>query len=193
MADPIRIENRIYTFADYMTWSEDELWEIIDGVPYNMAPPGTKHQRISRRLMTELDFYLKDKKCEAFAAPFGVRFPTEDEPDDFIKDALMPDITVVCDKKKLDDKGCRGAPDFIIEILSPSTAKRDLKAKRLLYQKSGVREYWVIDPLHNTIQVFKLNKDGRYDFPEIYAEDDIIKVGIFDNELEIYLEIIFAE
>ena len=145
----------------------------------------TRHQLISGELYRQIANYLVDKKCLVFAAPFGVRFPREDEPDEYIKDAIMPDITVVCDRKKLDINGCRGAPDLIVEILSPSTGKKDMKEKRQLYQRSGVKEYWVADPVHNTIQVFKLNRDGRYNFPEIYGQDDKIKVGIFNDDLEI--------
>jgi len=193
MAGPIRQENRIYTFADYMTWPDDELWEIIDGVPYNMAPPGTRHQRISGLIFTEFHVYLRGKTCEVFHPPFGVRFPKEDEPDEYIKDALLPDITVVCDKNKLDEKGCRGAPDLVVEILSPSTGKKDMKDKRQLYQRSAVKEYWVVDPVHNTIQVYKVNETGRYGFPEVYGKDDKIKVGIFNDELEIDLTVVFAE
>ena len=193
MGVPLRKKNRIYTFADYMTWPEDELWEIIDGVPYNMAPPNTRHQRISGEIFYFFKHYLRDKTCEVFHPPFGVRFPREDEPDEYIKDALLPDITVVCDKNKIDEKGCRGAPDLIIEILSPSTGKKDMKEKRHLYQRSGVKEYWVVDPVHNTIHVYKINNTDRYDFPEVYGGDDKIKVGLFNNELEIDLTAIFAE
>lgn len=192
MADPLKKEKRIYTFADYITWPDDELWEIIDGVPYNMTPPTLNHERVSGALFNKFYNYLEGKTCEVFSAPFGVRFPKEDEPDEYIKNALMPDITVVCDKKKLDDRGCRGAPDLIVEILSPSTAKRDIKAKRHLYQRSGVKEYWIADPLHKTLQVYKLDKEGKYGFPETYGEDDKIKVGIFNDELEIELAKVFA-
>ncbi len=192
MADALKEKKRIYTFADYMTLPDDELWEILDGVPYNMAPPGLNHERVSGELYYFFKHYLRGKTCEVFSAPFGVRFPEEDEPDEYVKDALMPDITVVCDKKKLDDRGCRGAPDLIVEILSPSTAKRDIKSKRQLYQNSGVKEYWIVDPLHKTLQVYKLDDQGKYGFPETYGEDDKIKVGIFNNELEIDLTTVFA-
>ncbi|OQA20024.1 MAG: hypothetical protein BWY64_00485 [bacterium ADurb.Bin363] len=191
MSDPLKKEKKIYTFADYMTWPDNELWEIIDGIPYNMAPPSTGHQLISGELYRQIANYLVGKTCMVFAAPFGVRFPEEDEPDEFIKDALMPDITVVCDRKKLDEKGCRGSPDFIVEILSPSTAKKDMKSKRQLYQKSGVKEYWIVDPVHKTVQVYTLNEQGKYGFPEIYGEDDKIKIGIFNDEMEIELSLVF--
>ena len=193
MAEPLKKENRIYTFKDYMNWPDDELWEIIDGVPYNMAPPSLNHERICGELYYFFKHYLRGKKCEVFSAPFGVRFPKEGEPDEYIQNALMPDITVVCDKKKLDSKGCRGAPDFIAEILSPSTARKDLKEKRQLYQKSGVREYWIVDPVHKSVQVYKLNSKGRYDFPEIYTWEDKIKVSIFNGALEIDLASVFPD
>ena len=191
MAEALKRENRVYTYKDYLSLPADELWELIDGVPYNMAPPGINHQRVSMALSSIFYNYLKGKDCEVFTAPFGVRLPKENEEDEYIKDVIMPDITIVCDKNKLDSKGCRGGPDLIVEILSPSTGKIDIKDKRLLYQGRGVKEYWIADPVHKIIQVYRIKKTGRYTFPETYVSDEKIKVGIFKG-LEINLEEIFT-
>jgi Uma2 family endonuclease len=186
----LKLEKR-YTYKDYMTWNDNQYWELINGVAYQMAPPVTKHQDISRELLLAFGKYLEGKTCRVFHQPFGVRLPLENEPDEYIINAILPDIVVVCDKKKLDDAGCRGAPDLIIEILSPSTSKRDIKEKYKLYEIAGVKEYWIVEPHSNFIQVYKL-EDNKYGKAEIYINEDKIKVGIFP-ELEIDLKLVFRE
>jgi len=180
-----------YNYGDYITWNDSEYWELIDGIPYNMAPPNRFHQEISGELFGIFHNYLKGKSCKVYAAPFGVRLPLADEEDKYIKNAVLPDIVIVCDKKKLDDAGCRGAPDLIVEILSPSTNKMDSKEKFLLYEKTGVKEYWIIDPYHKIVSVYTLGKDNLYGRPDMYTEEDKIKVGIF-SDLEIELNTVFA-
>jgi Uma2 family endonuclease len=177
----------IYTYKDYMTWNDNHYWELIDGVAYQMAPPSRRHQDISGELHYQFKHYLRDKNCKVYHQPFGVRLPLENEPDEYIKNALLPDIAVVCDQKKLDDAGCRGAPDLIIEILSPSTSKKDLKDKRELYEKAGVKEYWIVDPYHNAVQIYILGENNSYGKSKVYSQNDKVKVGIFDD-LEIDLE-----
>ena len=119
-----------FTYGDYVTWDDDERWELIDGVPYNMSPaPRVRHQAISRELLAEFVLYLRGKSCQVFAAPFDVRLPESDERDDLVETVVQPDLSVICDRGKLDDAGCRGAPDLIVEILSPGTAHKDLKVK----------------------------------------------------------------
>ena len=142
MADPIE-EIEFYTYADYAKWPEDFRCELIDGVVYMMAPPTIWHQRMVLNLSAQLRDFLDGKKCTPFIS-IGVRlFPKDDESDNT---ALVPDLVVVCDEKKLSDgRTCRGAPDFIIEILSPSTKNRDLTEKKRLYAKAGVKEYWLIE------------------------------------------------
>ena len=186
----LKLEER-YTYKDYVTWNDNQYWELIDGVAYQMTPPTTKHQRISGNIFSDFHIYLRGKTCEVFHQPFGVRLPLENEPDEFIKDAILPDIVVVCDKKKLDDAGCRGAPDLIVEILSPSTKKRDLKEKRKLYEKAGVKEYWIVDPYNNYIQMYKL-ENNKYGIADVYTEEDKIRAGIFPD-LEIDLSFVFKE
>ncbi|MBN2656733.1 MAG: Uma2 family endonuclease [Spirochaetales bacterium] len=174
-----KIKNdQIYTYGDYATWPDDERWELIDGVAWNMSPaPATRHQRISRKLSTEIDTFLKDKTCEVFAAPFDVTFPDfagQEESD--IRTVVQPDLSVICDPDKLTEKGCTGAPDLVIEILSPYTSKKDLNEKFRLYEREGVREYWIIDHESRYVQVFLLNDKGTYDegtiIPPAFLKND---------------------
>lgn len=191
MGLPKRKEDTLFNWGDYMSWPDDEVWELIDGIAYQMAPASTAHHRISMELSRQFANYLVGKTCEVFDS-LGVRLPLEDEPDEYIKDALIPDIAVVCDLKKLDDAGCRGAPDLIIEILSPSTAAIDMKIKRFKYETAGVKEYWIVDIPHKTVQIYKLGDNKKYSAPEVYTENDKIKVGIFED-LEIDLAMVFAK
>ncbi|MCD6395897.1 MAG: Uma2 family endonuclease, partial [Spirochaetaceae bacterium] len=152
-----------YTYKDYSSWPEDERWELIDGVAYDMsAAPTSWHQRISGELYFQIKLFLKKYRCEAFSAPFDVFltvFPIKDKND--IDTIVQPDISVICDPSKIVKKGCLGAPDLIIEILSPSTSKKDLNEKFQLYEKHRVKEYWVVDPGNKYIQVFHLLTEGE--------------------------------
>ncbi|MDR0877113.1 MAG: Uma2 family endonuclease [Treponema sp.] len=171
------LENDYYTCADVYSWDEDFRAEIIDGIIYEMAPPSTAHQDISRELFVYLCNYLKGKTCKAYAAPFGVRlFPRKDLSDDTL---VEPDIVVVCDPSKIDEKGCNGAPDLIIEILSPSTSRKDKKIKFQVYQRAGVKEYWIVDPESRIVQVHILD-NGNY-ITTVYDEDDEVKVSVLDE------------
>ncbi len=129
-----------FTYADYLRWPGDERWELIDGEAYNMGPaPSTRHQLVFGELFTQIHLFLSDKECAVIAAPFDVCFPKEIKEDDSITDVVQPDIVVVRDSSKLDDRGCQGAPDFIVEIVSPSTASRDYILKSKLYEKNEVQ------------------------------------------------------
>jgi Uma2 family endonuclease len=167
-------EKPYYTYADFLEWDEDVRAEIIDGTLYMMAPPSRFHQSISMELSTQLHNYLKGKPCQVYAAPFGVRlFPRADQSDDTV---VEPDIVVVCDPSKLDDRGCNGAPDLIIEISSPSTARYDKIVKFHKYLAAGVREYWIVDPEERIIQVHIL-KNGHYTI-DMYDETDKVPVTV---------------
>ena len=193
MADSAKKVMDFFTYSDYLAWPEDKSYEVIEGVAYSMAPRASEiHQDVSGELFYFFKHYLRDKKCKVYHPPFDVILPEKGETLETASNVVQPDLFIVCDKDKRTDRGCLGAPDLIIEILSPSSVKRDTKVKRKLYQRFGVKEYWIADPAYKSIQVFKLNKDGRYDFPEIYAEDDKIKAGIFNDELEIELDVIFG-
>jgi len=147
-----------------------------------MSPaPRRRHQRISGEIYREIANYLNGKTCEVYNAPFDVRLPlTKDDSDIKIDTVVQPDIVVVCNQNKLDDAGCIGAPDLVIEIISESTANRDLKIKFNLYEQVGVKEYWIIFPDENVIQIFKL-VNGEYGKPEVCGLDDKITVGLFPD------------
>jgi len=162
-----------YTYQDYLTWDDGHRWELINGIPYAMSPaPGRQHQAISIKLAALFVTHLEGKTCEPFAAPFDVRFKNEQNEEDTV---VQPDLSIICDPSKLDERGCLGAPDLIVEILSPATASRDLKEKLKLYESHGVQEYWVIEPNDKILFVYTLNKKGIYDRAEIYNADDTVQ------------------
>jgi Uma2 family endonuclease len=193
MALPVLKKGNGFTYGDYVNWSDDERWELIEGFAFNMSPaPSRRHQEISRELERQIANFLLDKPCEVYDAPFDVRLPEADEDDENIETVVQPDIVVICDEKKLDDKGCRGAPDLIIEILSPSTTSKDMKIKLALYEKHSIKEYWIVHPVDNTVLVFKLGKNKMYGKPDVYTAEDKIKTAILDG-LEIDLSLVFRE
>lgn len=182
-----------YTYADYLNWPENERWELINGLPYNMTTaPSTEHQRISRELVLQFANYLVGKTCEVFYSPFDVRLPLAHEKDEEIVTVVQPDLTIICDRNKVDKKGCKGAPDLIIEIISPATAKKDMQEKFFLYERSGVKEYWLVFPLDSVIDVYALNEDNKYERTELYQYPDKIKVGIL-ADLDIDLGLVFMK
>ena len=167
-----------YTYRDYCTWDDSDRWELIDGLPYAMAPaPSIGHQSILVKLVTQLAVLLDGKPCKVLAAPTDVRL-NADSSDDTV---VQPDILVVCDRTKLEDgKSVVGAPDLIIEILSPSTAKHDMLTKKRLYQKSGVREYWIVDPDSKAVAVNVLH-NGRYNSRFFDERDTAVPVEVLDG------------
>ena len=175
-----------YTYADYLTWDNDVRQELIDGVIYDMATPSRRHQAISFELGRQVGNYLRGKPCRAYAAPFSVRLNA----DSFDDTVVEPDLVVVCDMSKLDDKGCVGAPDFVVEILSPSTASKDKVLKYRAYLNAGVREYWIVDPDAQTVHAHVL-ENGKYDVT-IYHENDIAPIQVLEG-CEIDLTEVFAE
>jgi Uma2 family endonuclease len=180
-----------FNYGDYLKWPEDERWELIDGVAYNMTPaPSRTHQEILLALASEFYIFLKDKHCKVYVAPFDVRLPEGDEKEEEIKTVVQPDLVVVCDQTKLDEKGCIGPPDLIVEITSPTTASKDLKEKLNLYERVGVKEYWIIGPTDETVLVFHLDSQGKYGRPEVFSPEDIIQAGILEG-LSIKLKDLF--
>lgn len=183
--------DRNYTYKDYLGWPDEERWEIIDGNPFNMTPaPSRKHQEILGELYRQFANGLIGKSCRAYMAPFDVRlFPSEQLDDNNV---VQPDITVICDPGKLKDAGCEGAPDLIVEVLSPSTAKKDKGIKKRLYERAGVKAYWIVDPFNHTIEVFGLNDDGTYGEAALYGRDDELEVESLDS-MGMDLRMIFSE
>jgi Uma2 family endonuclease len=187
-------ENKGFTYRDYVQWDDNQRWELIDGTAFNMIPaPSRKHQKISAELMRQLSNFLIDKNCEMYAAPFDVKLPEHEEPDNEIKTVVQPDISVICEKEKLDDKGCRGAPDLIIEIVSPLTARKDMKDKLFLYERHGVKEYWVVHPEEKILMQHKREKNtNRYGRASIFSDDESVHTDILPG-LTIDLALVFKE
>lgn len=157
---PVRDALR-HTYADYVSWPEGERWELIDGVAYAMVPaPSRLHQEVVLELARQLANALLDKPCRPYIAPFDVRLPRQNESDQQIENVVQPDISVICDAAKLDERGCRGAPDWVIEVLSPSSAAHDQIRKRDLYERHGVREFWLIHPTDKLVMVYLLEQGG---------------------------------
>ncbi len=152
-----------YSYADYLKWTFDERLEIIKGRLFKMSPaPSRIHQKLSWEIARELADYLKGKPSEAYSAPFDVRLPRKSKDDKQIITVVQPDICVICDAAKLDDKGCLGAPDIIIEILSPGNNKKELANKYEAYEEAGVKEYWLIAAGERACFQYVLNAEGRY-------------------------------
>jgi Uma2 family endonuclease len=174
MSEPVRIEESAYTYADYLEWNDGKRYELIDGKAYMMASPSTAHQIISGELFGQFWNFLGGKTCRVFSAPFDVRlFPQKNLSDDTV---VQPDLLVVCDKTKLDQRGCNGAPDLVIEILSPSNNYSEMFHKFQKYLEARVREYWIINPETQVVQAHIL-ENGHY-ISTVYQNDDVIPVSI---------------
>ncbi len=182
-----------FTWSDYITWPENERWEIINGEAYDMSPaPGMLHQEISIALSSKIYSFLEGHECKAFTAPFDVRLPEHDEAIEETSTVVQPDIVVYCDSTKLDERGGIGAPDLAVEILSPSSSKRDLIDKMALYERHGVREYWVVDTCNLEISIWNLEKTGKFGREKIFNSEDHLKSTIFP-EMSIDLQKVFPK
>jgi Uma2 family endonuclease len=171
-------DHQHHTYGDYCRWPEDVRYELIDGQAYAMSPgPNRRHQEVVGALFRQVADALEGSPCRTYVAPFDVRLPRGHEADDDIDTVVQPDIMVVCDRTKLDDRGCRGAPDWVIEVLSPSTASHDQILKRALYERHGVREFWLIHPVDLIVTVYRL-VDGAYGRPDIFELKDTLPCGI---------------
>lgn len=160
-----------YSCDDYEAWDDGKRWELIEGVPFVMSPaPTSDHQRISLNLAALIHDYLRGKSCEVFTAPFDVRLS-----DDTV---VQPDVSIICDPGKIDQKGCKGAPDMVVEILSPATMNLDRVTKFNKYLEAGVKEYWIIDPDSRNLSVHLL-KEGEY-FSRAYGDAERVPINILD-------------
>lgn len=152
-----------YTYADYLKWEFDERLELIRGKIFTMSPAaGSFHQRVSGVIHGELYYFLKGKPCEVFSAPFDVRLPRRSKNDKRILTVLQPDICIICDPHKIDKRGCIGAPDIVVEILSPGNNKKELKNKYEVYEEAGVLEYWILHPEEKTFLKYTLDANGKF-------------------------------
>jgi Uma2 family endonuclease len=176
-----------YSYADYLSWDMEEMVELINGKVFKKAAaaPRRIHQWLAGNLYTELNQFLKGKKCQAYIAPFDVRLPVKSKRDDKIYTVVQPDICVVCDPEKLDDRGCIGAPDLVVEVLSPGNKQLELQHKFEVYESSGIKEYWIVDPESQTLLVYTL-KDGKYQASRLMTSGDNVKSSVLkDFELDL--------
>lgn len=188
--------NGVYSYADYLLWQFEERVELIRGKIFKMSPaPSEKHQRISMRLSALLFNNFSDNQCRLYAAPFDVRLYDSKKSQKANKEVftvIQPDLCVICDKSKIDEKGAIGAPDLIVEILSLGNSKKEMKLKYELYEESGVREYWVVYPYEEHLLQFVLNEQQKYELHKIYQSDEIAGSFIFPT-LAVDLVKVFAE
>ena len=186
--------NKCYTYADYLTWMDEVRRELIEGFVKLLPAPRSVHVVVSSNIAWHLDSVVRKNKgkCKVLHAPFDVRLPKNGETaNDKIYTVVQPDICVICDLSKIDEEGCCGAPDLIVEVLSPLTAKRDLNDKFFLYEEAGVSEYWIVHPKEKSVQVFLLQDNGKYDDGIVYERAVKVPVHLFNDYL-IDLEDIFS-
>jgi Uma2 family endonuclease len=180
-----------YTYSDYLQWDFEEIVELIKGKVFKKAAaPSRRHQDVSGNVFSHFHLFLKGQKCKVYSAPFDVRL-SKDPENKIIDSVVQPDISVICDSSKLDEKGCLGAPDLIVEILSPNNSKVELQNKYDLYQEFGVKEYWIIHPVENTLQVNVLI-EGVYQPSRLFTSGQKVKSTVLP-EFELDLVEIFEE
>jgi len=182
MPQPTLAEHAAYRYRDYLSWPASGRWELIEGTALAMSPaPSRRHQGVVAQLTACFVNYLADKPCRAYPAPFDVRLPKAGEADDDVDTVVQPDLVVVCDPAKLDDKGCRGAPDLVVEVTSPATASLDHVRKKALYERHGVAEYWIVHPTDQVVLVYRLGEDRTFSAPAAYGANDDLRVGLFED------------
>ncbi|OGK06007.1 MAG: hypothetical protein A2W80_00915 [Candidatus Riflebacteria bacterium GWC2_50_8] len=193
MGRPQRKRKDVFTYAEYKSWDDDERWEIIDGEAFAMTPgPGMTHQSLSVNLVGLMFEFFNSHPCKLFSAPFDVLLPESDETADTASNVVQPDIVVYFDPDKLEERGGIGAPDLAVEIISPTSARRDLIEKFALYERHGVREYWVVDPAHQILTIYSPDKKGKYTCEKRFSREHELTSHIFP-ELKIDLKRVFPE
>lgn len=174
--------NKQYTYKDYLSWQLKERVELIKGYIFRIAAaPIRDHQKISGKIFRAFSTFLDNKNCEVYYAPFDVRFYDTEDPDKSISNVVEPDISVICDEEKLDERGCLGAPDLILEILSPSTTEKDLTYKYELYESHSVKEYWVVSPTEKTLMIYTLDQSGTYQPSRLFVRGDVVRSSVLDG------------
>jgi Uma2 family endonuclease len=184
----------VYSYADYLRWQFQERVELFKGKIFPMAAPKRLHQRYSARITFSIQTFLQGKSCELYVAPFDVRLPDSKRKPKFDGDiytVVQPDLCVVCDAEKLDDRGCLGAPDLIVEILSPGNTKKEMNNKFRLYEEAGVREYWIVDTEDKFVLVYVL-RNGEFIGLRPYNEEVPLTSTVLPG-LTIDLAVVFAE
>lgn len=162
-----------YTYADYLRWQYEERLELIRGKIFKMSGPNTAHQETSGHIFAAFYNFLRKKPCRVYAAPYDIRLPFQNKKkDEEITTVVQPDICVICDESKIEERGCCGAPDLIVEIISPGNTRKDVQVKFDLYAEVGVREYWIVHPKKKILTAHLLGNSGKYENNRIYAEGD---------------------
>lgn len=185
--------NKTYTYADYLKWTFDERLELIKGKIFPMSPaPAEIHQRISQKVNIALYNNLYGKPCAVYTAPFDVRLIRKSKKDKEIITVLQPDICVICDLQKIDDRGCIGAPDIVVEILSPGNNKKELQNKYEVYEEAGVKEYWIINPYGKTFFKYVLDDVGKFQSTKLLTLGDEVTSPILPN-FALNLDEVFAD
>lgn len=180
-----------YSWSDYLAWPGDERYELIEGIAYAMSPaPRRRHQETSRAIFRQVDSLLAEKPCEAYFAPFDVKLSADE--DDDAPTVVQPDITVTCDRTKLTEQGMSGAPDLVIEIVSPDSGLIDRRRKFDLYERFGVTEYWIVDQDEKVVEVYRLGDDGTYRRVSAFGPEDTVTAKAVP-ELFVSLAEVFAE
>ena len=173
--------NGSYTYADYFSWKFDERIELIKGKIFKMSPaPNRVHQKLAGFIYTRLSNFLDNKSCEVYVAPFDVRIPRKSKNDKEIITVIQPDVCVVCNLEKLDSKGCLGAPDIVVEVLSPGNNAKELKNKYAIYEEAGVKEYWVVSPQNQWLRIYTL-VDGKFHESPYYVAGDVANSAVLSG------------
>ncbi len=181
-----------YSYADYLRWTIEERVELIKGKIFKMSGPLRRHQVVAGSVFAHLWMFLEDKQCKVYQAPFDIRFPKKSKEDKDIFTVLQPDVCVVCDPSKLDDRGCIGAPDIVVEVLSPSNNKKELRNKYNVYEEHGVKEYWILHPSEKTFFRYLLGNDGKFIPTHLLTEGDVVTTIILPG-FELVLDKVFQE
>ena len=184
--------NKVYSYADYYKWKFEERVELIKGVIFKMSPaPNRAHQEITGTIYRKIGNFLESRQCKVYIAPFDVRIPRKSKEDKDIITVVQPDICVICNPDILDDKGCLGAPDLVVEVLSPGNSRKEVSNKFDVYEEAGVREYWIVDPTHQTLQINKLVND-KYVPMRALAVGDIATSDVLPG-FSLEMELLFKD
>lgn len=177
MTEPARRTER-YTYGDYLRWTDDQRWELIDGAAYLMAPaPNWRHQELAGEVFAQLRNQLIGKPCRPAIAPLDVRLPKCDEADERVDTVVQPDVLIVCQSERIDRRGVRGAPSFVLEVLSPSSASHDQIRKRRVYERAGIAEYWILHPVDGVLTIYRRGSAESFAPPEIVEASGVIELS----------------
>ena len=180
--------NKRYTYADYLTWQFKERVELLRGRIFRMSPaPNRRHQRILSNLFSPIYIMLEKNQCEVYPAPFDVVLSKNG-----LDTVVQPDISVICDRDKLTELGCTGAPDIIIEILSPGNTRKEMKEKFELYEENGVKEYWIADPERSSISIYSLSREGKYVGSKPFVGEECVESDVL-KEFSLTMDTVFKE